>query len=260
METINIANKYDDLYVKSNEVNKSYSLKSSTKYTGQFSGHRKQGRGTLKWIDGSRYDGYWSNDKANGHGRLIIISKAKTFKFYMITWDLLNFQLCNRECILKQLSDIILMIVLGSPNSNQNYQYSIYEGEFVNNLANGIGSYHNSDGSVYRGEWKNNKPHGEGEEIWPNESKFKGTFVNGKKEGYGSYLLSDGSQYKGSFEKNRFWGFGKMAWSDGRKYKGRWKLSLMDGEGIFTWKNGIFISLLLNISLILINYDIWNHN
>ena len=59
--------------MKSAEITKSYILKSGAKYKGQFEGHIKQGRGTMKWIDGSRYDGYWSNDKANGHGRLIMI-------------------------------------------------------------------------------------------------------------------------------------------------------------------------------------------
>ena len=38
-------------------------------------GHIKQGRGSMKWIDGSKYEGYWSNDKADGHGRLIMIGK-----------------------------------------------------------------------------------------------------------------------------------------------------------------------------------------
>lgn len=31
----------------------------------------RDGRGVQVWADGSRYEGYWKNDKANGRGRLI---------------------------------------------------------------------------------------------------------------------------------------------------------------------------------------------
>lgn len=32
---------------------------------------RKDGKGVQIWVDGSLYEGYWKNDKANGRGRLI---------------------------------------------------------------------------------------------------------------------------------------------------------------------------------------------
>ena len=31
----------------------------------------REGRGIQIWLDGSRYEGYWKNNKANGKGRLI---------------------------------------------------------------------------------------------------------------------------------------------------------------------------------------------
>jgi len=31
----------------------------------------KEGKGKLLWVDGSVYEGYWSQDKKNGRGRLI---------------------------------------------------------------------------------------------------------------------------------------------------------------------------------------------
>ena len=31
----------------------------------------REGRGIQIWLDGSRYEGYWINNKANGFGRLI---------------------------------------------------------------------------------------------------------------------------------------------------------------------------------------------
>ena len=78
MVLISIQNKYDEKYVNSTKFVTAYILRSATKYKGQWSGHVKQGRGTLKWTDGSRYDGYWFNDMANGHGRLIMIGRSFT--------------------------------------------------------------------------------------------------------------------------------------------------------------------------------------
>lgn len=31
----------------------------------------RHGRGIQTWVDGSKYEGYWKSDKANGKGRLI---------------------------------------------------------------------------------------------------------------------------------------------------------------------------------------------
>ena len=33
--------------------------------------NQRSGRGIQTWIDGSRYEGYWKNDKANIKGKLI---------------------------------------------------------------------------------------------------------------------------------------------------------------------------------------------
>lgn len=41
-------------------------------YTGQWTKDGlRHGRGIQIWTDGSKYEGYWSNDMANGRGRLI---------------------------------------------------------------------------------------------------------------------------------------------------------------------------------------------
>jgi hypothetical protein len=67
--------KYDKLYVKSDEEMSAYIHKTGAKYKGQTKDGFMQGRGVMKWLDGSRYEGYWDKDKATGHGRMIIIGK-----------------------------------------------------------------------------------------------------------------------------------------------------------------------------------------
>ena len=55
---------------RKNEHN--FRVKDGAKYTGQMiDGNVRDGKGVLIWPDGSRYDGYWKDDRANGRGRLI---------------------------------------------------------------------------------------------------------------------------------------------------------------------------------------------
>jgi len=47
-------------------------METGAEYEGQWNQEgKKDGRGIQIWVDGSLYEGYWNNDKANGRGRLI---------------------------------------------------------------------------------------------------------------------------------------------------------------------------------------------
>jgi len=41
-------------------------LKNGAIYEGQWLNNLRDGAGTQEWPDGSKYEGYWSQDKANG--------------------------------------------------------------------------------------------------------------------------------------------------------------------------------------------------
>lgn len=48
-------------------VNKGpFTLRNGATYTGQWLDGQRDGMGTQLWPDGSRYEGQWRNDKANG--------------------------------------------------------------------------------------------------------------------------------------------------------------------------------------------------
>ena len=55
----------------------------------------------------------------------------------------------------------------------------VYEGEFLNNKANGYGEYKHADGSLYQGYWINNLQNGHGKETWEDGSVFEGKYLNG---------------------------------------------------------------------------------
>ena len=48
-------------------------LENGAKYEGEWLKDTdiRDGRGVQIWLDGSRYEGYWRENKANGRGRLI---------------------------------------------------------------------------------------------------------------------------------------------------------------------------------------------
>lgn len=48
-------------------------LENGARYEGEWNEatNMRDGRGVQTWVDGSLYEGFWKNDKANGQGRLI---------------------------------------------------------------------------------------------------------------------------------------------------------------------------------------------
>ena len=48
------------------EQREAVTLKNGAIYTGEWLNGMRDGFGSQKWPDGSRYEGFWINDKANG--------------------------------------------------------------------------------------------------------------------------------------------------------------------------------------------------
>ena len=82
------------------------------------------------WADGSKYEGYWKNDKANGKGRLIHADGD---------------------------------VYEGILNTNHLFIHSI--GEWLDDKAHGYGIYTHMDGAKYEGQWKEDKQDGYGMQI-----------------------------------------------------------------------------------------------
>lgn len=70
----------------------------------------------------------------------------------------------------------------------------IYEGEWVDDQAEGLGTahihlgnYQHICGAIFKGNWKKDKQEGFGEEVWPDNAVYKGQYTNGKKHGKGRF-------------------------------------------------------------------------
>ena len=198
--------------------------KDGSKYLGYFKNNKKNIKGKLIHYEGDIYEGEWVDDKATGRGKYFHIDGTT----YDGEWE----------------------------NDKQNgfgvetwNDGSYYEGYYVNGKKEGKGIYRWSDGSSYEGDFKDNTITGKGKYIWENKRIYDGEWVNNKMKGYGVFTWPDGRKYKGDYVDDKKEGYGIYYWPDGRIYKGMWKNGLQNGEGEIIepklnkkrkglWKNG----------------------
>ncbi len=137
--------------------------------------------GTFKFKDNSKYIGQYVDDKRNGQGKYY--DKNGQLKFE------------GRFRNSKPIKNVT--------KGKKTYEIGIYEGEFVNNLADGYGVFTMKDGSVYKGTFKEDKAHGFGVMTAPNGMKYDGQFKDDKFNGYGTLTNPDGSKKFGEWKDNK---------------------------------------------------------
>ena len=113
-----------------------------------------------------------------------------------------------------------------------------YQGEMVNGVREGKGTYCFENGDKYEGFWKNNKMEGKGVYYFHDGEKYVGEWIDGKKEGQGIYTFSSGAKYEGNWVQGKMEGSGIFYYSNGDKYDGEWKDNKKEGNGIYYYSNG----------------------
>lgn len=215
-------------------------------YTGEWNTlNQKHGKGSQVWKDGSLYEGFWVNGKANGRGRLIHSNgdvyegewtddKAEGKGIYIHS-DGAKYE--------------------GSWLNDKQHGFGTetwpdgakYEGDYKDGQKHGHGKFEWADGSTYEGEFLGNNIHGTGVYIWSDGRKFIGDWKNNKMDGRGVFTWSDGRKYEGEYIDDKKHGYGVFEWPDGRKYEGGWVNGKQEGRGIYTttmgpregeWKEG----------------------
>ena len=173
----------------------------------------KEGFGIFIHEDGSKYEGMFKNDLAEGRGRLIL-SRGDYYEG--------EFSKDKANGYGKYVSD----------------SGEIYIGYWNDDKQHGKGELLLKDGSRYEGDFKNGVKNGKGKISWPDTSFYKGDFVDNFYEGYGVYFMRNGKVFKGEWKKGQMEGIGIFVWPDGRKYIGHYHLDKRDGYGIYLGKNG----------------------
>lgn len=113
-----------------------------------------------------------------------------------------------------------------------------YNGQTLNGLRHGKGTYIWRNGNKYEGQWFQDKRHGYGTLYYKNGDKYIGNWTNDMKDGRGVMITTGGDQYAGEWKENKITGKGTFTWSNGDKYVGDFKDGLRDGEGTYSWHSG----------------------
>lgn len=180
-------------------------------YVGYFNKYwMREGYGILLLKDGSKYQGFFKENKMNGRGRLVGTKgdyyegefkddKAHIFGKYV------------------------------------NAEGGIYVGQWKDDKQEGTGQEVLPDGSRYEGSYVAGMKTGQGKLVFPDGSLFQGTFHKNMIKGYGIYLWRDGREYSGHWKDGKMEGEGIFKWPDKKKYIGQYKDDKKEGYGIFMW-------------------------
>lgn len=113
-----------------------------------------------------------------------------------------------------------------------------YEGDFVEGIKTGKGTYFFANGKRYEGDFIDDKRTGKGTFMWPNGDRYEGDFIDGNRTGKGTYVWPNGDRYEGDFVEGVITGKGAYIYSNGEKYVGEWKENKKHGKGVLYNANG----------------------
>ena len=77
----------------------------------------------------------------------------------------------------------------------------VYQGDWVDDVRSGFGTYSGADGGVYTGEWKLNKNHGMGKAIFPSGDSIVGEFYDHFPHGLATFTARDGFVFTGQWNR-----------------------------------------------------------
>ena len=143
--------------------------------TGTFhNGNLQNGRASLAWPDGSKYDGDQIGGKFSGQGVFVSAQQDRLEGEWKdgalnghatVTWA----------------------------NGNR------YDGEWLNGKAEGKGSEVWANGDRYDGAWHEGKAQGQGVQVWANGQTYEGEWRDDQPNGTGKLVRVDGTIFEGKF-------------------------------------------------------------
>lgn len=113
-----------------------------------------------------------------------------------------------------------------------------YEGEFVNGLMHGWGTYYYKNGDRYEGEFENDLKNGRGTLTTTDGERYVGEFANDMRDGKGSLSRADGTRYVGDFREDLMTGKAVIFYENGNKYAGDVVNGVHHGRGLLRFFNG----------------------
>ena len=212
-------------------------MEDGTVYEGDWIDGYMQGTGTLLWLDGRTYQGYFYKSQRYGLG--FEARPDGTGKFVM--YDENNLSSKDYLCIGCDLSNEGKKAQFWLREEESPQQYI---GNFTNGQRTGRGKYswffydNYQDRDVYEGDFVEGQLSGKGKYFWPDGNVYEGDYVEGQRAGKGKAIWSDGTVYEGDWVEGSRTGKGKYFWPNGDIYEGMFKDGLEHGYGTTTLQDG----------------------
>lgn len=179
-------------------------------------------------IDGSVYEGSWSDGLYSGYGRLVYDEdhmyqgQFTQGKFNGVGTYRKGSSRYTGSWLDGYAHGIGVEVCPGS---------FTYEGSFINGMKSGKGTMVFFEGGAYIGNFRENLFDGFGSRAWYNQ-QYSGSWRRGQMHGEGKLSFSSGAKYNGSFEENMRHGVGRLVLQNGEVISGEWKRdSLVKAEG-----------------------------
>lgn len=162
-------------------------------FEGEYRGGRKNGNGRIFFVNGSYFEGEFFDDNIQGYGKLVSFNQnIKTKKYEPILSDGITRQ-NQRNQINGAKKDSKGL------NKKEKKRVVIYEGEWFNNMLNGLGKTLFGEDQMYIGNYKDNKKEGLGLFQWNQDKLWVGFWKKGKRKGKG-ILIKNGKEKKGIWQ------------------------------------------------------------
>eukprot|EP01051_Picozoa_sp_SAG22_P018857 SAG22_NODE_3303_length_1792_cov_3.291199_1_plen_464_part_01 len=115
----------------------------------------------------------------------------------------------------------------------------VYEGEVLEGLRHGQGSYTWLYGGRYVGGWVQSYQHGTGKRTYPNGDSYEGEWKLDRRDGTGTMLYAgSGVRYEGEWCDDKPHGNGTEISPDGCSYTGEWNAGRKTGVGRAVYGSG----------------------
>jgi len=173
----------------------------------------EEGRGTMRYGDGTIYEGEWKDGQTEGHG----VYRCPDGDVYDGEFK------------------------AGERNGRGTMRYSdsaVYEGEWKADDRHGRGTMRYADGDVYEGEWKENTFGGHGTLREADGDMYEGEWKADDRHGRGMQRYADGDVYEGEWKEDKFGGHGTLREADGDVYEGEWLADQKNGRGMQRYADG----------------------
>jgi len=221
-------------------------------YTGYIENNLPNGIGSMSYLNGWKYIGYWKDGSWNGYGELTTSSfeySGEWFSgkpqgdgivsfmdggFYDGNWSEGKREGWG-DAYNQDGTYYVGEWLDGEYNGQGSFYYvddSYYDGQWLNGLQNGLGAYF-SKNFTYVGQWEEGWINGEGRIEYANGDYYEGNFVENKRYGLGYYHFKAGNSYEGEFVDDVFNGLGRFYFQDGTLYEGEFLNGKICGDGTY---------------------------